>query len=229
MFKSGESQDSDKPNKAPQIIQKLLFEIMVELKLQWNTMHLAKKSETLTTCEKQPYKLLYRSDINKIYEDLDEHITEKDIEVNIEEPDLQSNLDKDPLLADANAIINTCLRANFLKFSTQILKFYDQSIKKKAKPKGRSVLKKEVTEPLSHQQVFYLDFCNHLSSEPKKTKNNLSKIGENNQVLLLNTISNIIKTLKMRVAIHNYLHPDQKIQVIDRLEIKPEMVAALGH
>ena len=33
----------------------------------------------------------------------------------------------------------------------------------------------------------------------------------------------------MKVAIHNHLHPDQKIQVIDKLEIKPEMVAAFGH
>lgn len=77
--------------------------------------------------------------------------------------------------------------------------------------------------------MFYVDFCNHLSSEPKKTKNNLSKIGENNQVLLLNTIAIIIKSLKTKIAIHNHLNPDQKIQIVDRLEIKPEMVAAFGH
>ena len=33
----------------------------------------------------------------------------------------------------------------------------------------------------------------------------------------------------MKVAVHNFLHPDQKVQIIDRLEIKPEMVAAHGH
>jgi|TARA_B110000285_G_scaffold229141_1_gene293334 hypothetical protein len=33
----------------------------------------------------------------------------------------------------------------------------------------------------------------------------------------------------MKVAVHNHLHPDQKIQIIDRIEIKPEMVAAQGH
>ena len=117
-----------------------------------------------------------------------------------------------------------------MKFSSQILKFFDPSMTKtkKTSKRPKSILKKE--ESIPHQQVFYLDFSNNLSSEPKKSgKNNVSKIGENNQVLLLNTIGIIINSLKMKVAVHNHLNPNQKVQVIDRLEIKPEMVALLGH
>jgi hypothetical protein len=70
---------------------------------------------------------------------------------------------------------------------------------------------------------------NQLPRDFNKSKINLSTKNDNNQASLLNTIANILRTLRMKVAVHNHLHPDQKIQIIDKLEIKPELVASQGH
>jgi hypothetical protein len=48
----------------------------------------------------------------------------------------EDDLATDPVLVGADSLINACLRAKFLKLSTQILKWND--FPTKAKPKGRA-------------------------------------------------------------------------------------------
>jgi hypothetical protein len=52
MFKSGHPGSSTKPNQAPKVVQRLLFEVMKEANLAWNTSYSAKEANSTNSCEK---------------------------------------------------------------------------------------------------------------------------------------------------------------------------------
>ena len=128
------------------------------------------------------------------------------------------------MLAAAAALINLSLRAKFLKFTTQIYKWNDfpGKVGGKGKGRGKTILKAQPT--LAHPQVFFVAFCNQLAVGTQKGKKS-----ESNQVLLLDQVSRIIKSLRQKIAVHNHLHPEDPVNMIDRLEIKPEIVPSQGH
>lgn len=111
------------------------------MKFEWNTLYLGKKAETMTTCDKQPYKFQYRSEINQIYEDIEDYSKKQDVGPGFDGETIEAALAKDPVLQENDALINACFRAKFLKFTSQILKWNDFASKKKSKPKPKSVLK----------------------------------------------------------------------------------------
>lgn len=166
---------------------------MKEMNLAWNTYYSAKEANSTNSCEKQPYKYQFRTDSEYLYEDIDRHIREQDVEPTFTGPpklSYEDELASDPVLAGAASLINACLRAKFLKFTTQILKWNDFPSKVGAKKgRGKTILKTQPT--LAHSQVFYIDFCNQLPVESQKGKK-----CESNQVLLLDQVSIIIKSLR---------------------------------
>lgn len=52
MFRSGLPKDSTSTNTAPKIVQRLLYEVMRGLNLEWNTFYSAKTADTANSVDK---------------------------------------------------------------------------------------------------------------------------------------------------------------------------------